>query len=46
MAFLFCVVFAAGVWLALWASDEKEDGWLILGVLVAASTLFAAQWYY
>jgi len=46
MAIVFSVWFAAGVWLALWASDEKRDGWLILGVTIACAALFIAQCYY
>jgi hypothetical protein len=46
MVIVFSVWFAAGVWLALWASDEKKDGWLILGVTIACAALFIAQCYY
>lgn len=46
MVFLFCLVFALGVWIALWASDENKDGILILGIGIAAAVLFAAQFYY
>lgn len=46
MVFLFCLVFAIGVWVALWASDENRDAILILGISVASATLFAAQLYY
>jgi hypothetical protein len=46
MVFLFCLVFTVGAWIALWASDENRDGLIILGVGIAAATLFAAQLYY
>jgi len=46
MAIIFCLWFAAGTWLALWASDESKDGWLITGVTIACAALLAAQWYY
>jgi hypothetical protein len=46
MTILFILWFAAGTWLSLWASDEKKDGWLILGVTLACSAVFTAQLYY
>lgn len=46
MAVIFILIFAIGVWIALWASDERRDGLLIFGVTIACSAFLVAQYYY